>query len=106
MRKKAFLVFFFTWAGCTTNAMAATECHIRIVGSVTDNLNNHWKKGQVVPVDIQRTKANHITYCAHGGSCFPATTHQRKASNLIDCRPGKKIDEEDRILVPLRSKER
>jgi len=106
MTKPAFLLLFLTGSWGMHNAAAAVDCHIRIVAPVTDDLGNHWKRGQIVPVDIQRSQANHITYCAHGGSCFPAVTNQRQTARLTDCRAGKKIDDEDRVLIPLKSADR
>lgn len=50
------------------SSAATPDCHIRIVREVTDDLGNTWRRGKILPVDIQRDDARGVSFCAHGGS--------------------------------------
>jgi hypothetical protein len=77
-----------------TTAVAAhetPECQIRVLRPVTDEMGNHWKPGQLLPVtSIQRDK-NGVSFCAHGGSCVPRMASGGQAAQLVNCRPGKPL---------------
>lgn len=81
-------------------AAAVPECQLRVLRPVTDDLGNRWLPGKVLPVDIERTSVGAQFFCAHGGSCVPATADGVQAVRLLNCSIGDAIDGEDHRLVP------
>ncbi len=81
-------------------ASESLECQVRVLTPVTDDLGNHWEKGKVLPVDIERDDKNVQTYCASGGSCIPRLLSGKIAVSLLNCKVGPVLQGGDRRLIP------
>jgi hypothetical protein len=84
----------------TPLAFAASECQVRVLRPVTDDVGNVWQPGKTLPATIARRQAGHTSFCAHGGSCLPGMVGGKRAVRLIDCRLGPSIGNGDYRLVP------
>jgi hypothetical protein len=92
-------VMLLALEAATPLAFAASECQVRVLRQVTDDVGNVWQPGKILPATIMRRQAGQTAYCAHGGSCLPRMVEGKQAVQLIDCRPGPAIGNGDYRLV-------
>ena len=82
----------------TSHAASVPECQVIVLHSITDDIGNHWRPGQKLPVDIYRSGPDGGAYCAHGGSCLSRRVGGVQAVRLMYCHVGASIGGGDRRL--------
>lgn len=84
--------------------LEAQECKARVITPVVDEMGNHYKAGNILPVDIDRENGTGGTFCASGGSCVPRKLSGNDAVVLVNCKVGPALGGGDFRLVPDSSK--